>query len=180
VNLYHSIALSTDRRPTLAQREAGNYRKSRVDFQGLQIAIECPAGSYRAGKGWRVKMHNHYGYIVGTNGRDGDPLDVFLGDQFHSQKVYIINQIDQNGKFDEHKIMLGFSSRKEARTAYLSNYTRGWRVGPVAQITVDRLKEWIKEGNASEMLLKALHSACPLVEGDCTIILTFGKKERIE
>ena len=74
-----------DTSPTDAQKEAGNYRKGHVRIDGYDITIENPKGSERSGtdaKGnrWTSKMNNTYGYIRGTEGVDGDHIDVFLSD----------------------------------------------------------------------------------------------------
>ena len=76
-------------RPSPAQIEAGNYSKDHVSVHGLRVSVENPAGSTRRGKGadgkpWASKMHNDYGYIRGTTGRDKDHVDVFLSDS-HGQ-----------------------------------------------------------------------------------------------
>jgi len=141
--------------PTEAQKKSGNYAKGHVVIQGLEIAIENPAGSERSGIGadgkrWTSKIHNHYGYIKGTEGKDKDHIDVFLGpDPEGAETVFIVNQTDiKSGKFDEHKIMLGFASEAEARKAYLSNYEKGWQgLGSMAELTVDDFKTWLQEGD---------------------------------
>lgn len=81
------------------------------------------------GNKWETEMHNTYGYIRGTEGVDGDHIDVFLADDIDSwngRKVYVIDQYNEDGSFDEHKVMLGFNSPEEAHVAYLSNYEAGW------------------------------------------------------
>ena len=70
-------------------------------------------------------MHNTYGYIRGTEGVDGDHIDVFLAedmDKWDGKYVFVVDQYNPDGSFDEHKVMLGFNSMEEARSAYLSNY----------------------------------------------------------
>ncbi|MCT7340522.1 hypothetical protein N5K55_05780 [Pseudomonas aeruginosa] len=86
--------------PTDAQKEAGNYRKGHVRFQGLDISIENPRGSERKGVGkngkvWSHTMSDHYGYIKRTSGADGEQVDVYLGPQEHSDRVFVIDQDDQ-------------------------------------------------------------------------------------
>ncbi|MDI9554473.1 MAG: hypothetical protein QM256_01655, partial [Pseudomonadota bacterium] len=54
--------------PTEAQKDAGNYAKGHVKLHGLDISIENPRGSERAGtdkagKPWSVVMEHPYGYI---------------------------------------------------------------------------------------------------------------------
>lgn len=140
--------------PTQAQKEAGNYQKGHVDIQGLDISIENPKGSERSGtdrsgKPWSITMQQHYGYIKGTVGRDKDHIDTFIGDRPESQQVFVVNQVDPgSGKFDEHKVMLGFETEEEARSAYLANYQKGWKgLGSMVPMSLEEFKGWIKEGD---------------------------------
>lgn len=136
--------------PTDAQKEAGNYKKGHVKIDGYDITIENPKGSERSGTDangnkWSVTMNNDYGYIRGTEGVDGDHIDVFLSDFPTQGHVYVVDQLDVNtGKFDEHKVMYGFGSIQEATDAYLSNYSPGWmRIGAVTEVSKDEFKKWI-------------------------------------
>jgi N12 class adenine-specific DNA methylase len=135
--------------PTEAQKEAGNYKKGHVKIDGYDVTIENPKGSERSGtdasgKQWRQTMHNTYGYIRGTEGVDGDHIDVFLSDAPESGNVYVIDQRNADGSFDEHKVMYGFNSAEEARDAYLSNYEEGWQgLGAITEVSKDEFKKWI-------------------------------------
>jgi hypothetical protein len=71
--------------PTEAQKEAGNYKKAHITVQGFDITIENPKGSIRSGvdengKTWSNTMQSHYGYFKRTEGKDGDQIDVFIGE----------------------------------------------------------------------------------------------------
>lgn len=143
--------------PTEAQKESGAYKKGHVTIRGLDISIENPAGSERSGVGrdgkkWTSKINHHYGYIKGTRGRDKDHLDVFLGpDPEGCDKVFVVNQLNpDSGAFDEHKIMMGFTSEEEAKDAYLSNYEDGWQgIGSICTLFVDEFKDWLKNGDTT-------------------------------
>lgn len=138
--------------PTKPQIEAGNYKKGHVRLQGLDVSIENPAGSTRSGVDsqgaeWSQKMRDHYGYIKGTQSAEGpaEQLDVFIGENPESEKVYVVDQIDQNtGNFDEHKVLMGYGNQLSAVKAYKRNYSKGWKVGPVTEMTVADFKEWVK------------------------------------
>lgn len=114
----------------------------------MDVTIENPKGSTRSGKDangkeWSVKMNYTYGYIRGTEGVDGDHIDVYLNDN-PGGKVFVVDQIDQKtGAFDEHKVMYGFNSLDEARDAYLSQYEKGWKVGNVTEVSKEQFKQWI-------------------------------------
>lgn len=148
-------AEQTNTDPTEAQRQAGNYAKGRVRLHGLVIAIENPKGSTRSGidtdgNEWSVKMRSHYGHILGTKGHDGDPVDVFIGPWPDSELVTVIDQVDADGEFDEHKVMLGWLSREAAVDAYAANYEDGWKVGPAHSMHLDEFKAWLEAGGPSK------------------------------
>lgn len=141
--------------PTPAQIEAGNYKKGHIKVAGLDITVENPKGSVRSGTDpdgneWSHEMQSHYGYIKRTEGADGEHVDVFVGDQHDSQLVYVIDQVDANGEFDEHKVMLGFPSEKAAIDAYKENYDEGWTVGPVSEMSSGVFAGWLKDADLTK------------------------------
>lgn len=143
----HKEEQKVDTNPTDAQKEAGNYKKGHIKIDGFDITIENPRGSERSGvdadgNTWSVTMNNTYGYIRGTEGVDGDHIDVFLGDTGNG--VYVVDQLKEDGSFDEHKVMYGFGSMDEAKEAYLSNYSPGWKgLGNITGVSKETFKEWI-------------------------------------
>ena len=151
--------VETDTNPTDGQKEAGNYKKGHVKVAGFNISIEQPRGSVRSGtdangKKWSVTMNNTYGYMTDNVGVDGDHLDVFLSndiDSWDQQNVYVVDQYNLDGTFDEHKVMLGFNDRDEATDAYFSNYDSSWRTSKRKIITstvpMDIFKKWIESSN---------------------------------
>ncbi|MBE0508857.1 MAG: hypothetical protein IBX50_19405 [Marinospirillum sp.] len=150
--------------PSQAQYESGNYRKGHISLYGLRISIENPRGSTRSGtdpdgKEWSIAMSDHYGYINGSEGADGDHVDVYVGKANNSDMVYVVDQIDQKtGRFDEHKVMLGYRSKKQATDAYKRNFTAGWRVGEVTGAPVDVFKEWLDSGKTRMPFIKFVQS----------------------
>lgn len=143
--------------PTEAQKEAGNYKKGHLKLQGLDIALENPKGSTRSGtdqggKEWQLTMAHDYGYIKRTEGADGDHVDVLIGDQLDSETVYVVDQVDpKTGKFDEHKVMLGFYDEAAARAGYLANYEQGWKgLGTIKAMPLDEFKHWVKGGDTTK------------------------------
>lgn len=149
----------TNTNPTDGQKEAGNYKKGHVKVAGFNISIEQPRGSVRSGtdangKNWSVTMNNTYGYMTDNVGVDGDHLDVFLSndiDSWDQQNVYVVDQYNLDGTFDEHKVMLGFNDRDDATDAYFSNYDSSWRTSKRKIITstvpMDIFKKWIESSN---------------------------------
>ena len=145
-----SADVNTD--PTEAQKEAGNYKKGHVQVGTFDITIEQPQGSVRKGtdangKQWESKMHNTYGYFRGTEGVDGDHIDVFLSndiDGWNGRKVYVVDQYNPDGTFDEHKVMLGFNDMDEAKSDYLANYEKGWEDGRRIVVSTTNLEDFEK------------------------------------
>ena len=139
----------TDTNPTEGQKEAGNYKKGHVRIDGYDITIEQPKGSVRRGtdadgKQWEQTMNNTYGYIRGTEGVDGDHIDIFLSDNPTEGNVYVVDQVNPDGSFDEHKVMYGFQSAEDARAAYLSNYEEGWQgLGTITEVSKEEFKKWV-------------------------------------
>ena len=135
--------------PTEAQKEAGNYKKGHIKLDSFNVTIEQPKGSVRRGKDangkeWETEMHNTYGYIRGTESVDGDHIDIFLSDNPTEGNVFVVDQVNKDGSFDEHKVMYGFSDMESARKAYLSNYEEGWQgLGNITEVSKDEFKKWI-------------------------------------
>ena len=139
--------------PTEAQKEAGNYKKGHVSIQGMDITIENPKGSFRRGvdedgRAWETEMKSHYGYFKRTNGKDGDQIDTFIGENPDSQAVFVVDQNNpKTGEFDESKVMLGYNTADEAKAAYLSNYEPDWKgFGSITPVSVDEFKTWLYDG----------------------------------
>ncbi|HAR08024.1 MAG TPA: hypothetical protein DCR98_06380, partial [Cobetia sp.] len=145
---------ATDTEPTEEEKESGDYAKGEVEIHGLTLAIENPKGSERSGttqegEAWSVSIAHDYGYIKGTKGADGDEVDVFIGPDLDSERVFVINQVGKDGELDEHKVMLGFATREDAEQGYLSSYRAGWDgLGSTQEMSVDELKAWLP--NAAE------------------------------
>lgn len=86
---------------------------SGVEIAGLPIAIENPEHSKREGVDadgtpWSITMQDHYGYIEGVMGADGDELDCFIKPGTHKEfsgDIYVIEQLAPNGEFDEDKVI---------------------------------------------------------------------------
>lgn len=138
--------------PTDKQKEAGNYKKGHVQIGTFNVTIEQPKGSVRSGvdadgKKWETEMKNTYGYIRGTEGVDGDHIDVFLSDDidgWDGHKVFVVDQRNADGSFDEHKVMLGFNDINDAEVAYMSNYEEGWQgLGAITGVTIEEFEKWI-------------------------------------
>lgn len=146
------LVKDTNINPTEKQKEAGNYKMGHIRIKGMPISIENPKGSYRTykkedGTEGKIKMKNHYGYFTNTTaqGKDRDAVDVFVGpnvDEF--DYVYVIDQNNDKGEFDESKVMLGFNSKEHAKNAYLSNYSSDWDgFRSITKVSIRTFKKWL-------------------------------------
>lgn len=150
--------------PTDAQKGAGNYQKGHIKVQGLDIAIENPEGSERSGTNpatgekWSVQMPAHYGYIKRTTGADKEQVDVYVGPDPVSKKVFVVDQKDaETGAFDEHKVMLGYQDVPAAKLAYLAAFSDGKgneRIGAIHSMTMDEFKTRMAKGKFDKPLGK--------------------------
>jgi hypothetical protein len=165
VDLAASVAATSPNNntpePTDGQIDSGNYKKGHVKLHALNITIENPRGSTRSGTApdgerWTNTMDSHYGYIKRTDGADGDQVDVYLGENLDSAKVFVVNQVDPQTKaFDEHKVMMGFKTAAAAKRAYLKEYEKGWKgFGSMVPLSVDQFKEQIKTNDFKRALTR--------------------------
>jgi len=143
-------ANEADTNPSDAQKEAGNYKMGHVRIKGFDITIENPIGSrryYGKDKKKYNVMQNHYGYFTRTKGKDGDQVDVFIGPDVEDfERVYVVDQ-KMNGSFDESKVMFGFSSKKEAKAAYFSNFDDNWHgFMHITGVSLAVFKKWLYRG----------------------------------
>jgi hypothetical protein len=140
-----AAALKLIQKPTEAQAEAGNYKKAHVRIHGLEVAIECAKGQRRK-PNW-PPLAAHYGYIKRYRGADGDHVDVFVGPDTESEIVVVVDQVNADGKFDEHKVLVGFPTTKSAVETYKKCYSPNWKVGQTTTLTIDQFKSWLKDGS---------------------------------
>jgi phage gp29-like protein len=150
--LVEAAAL-TDMDPSPERKAAGNYRKGSFWCHGFEVTIENPAGSQRRGtdkdgKEWSVTMPHHYGYLRRTSGADGDQVDVFVGDDPACDLVFVVDQIKPDGKFDEHKCMIGFHTEADALKAYRDSYSRDWKgFSAITGMTWKQFSDWLATGS---------------------------------
>lgn len=155
-SVAHGQEVNTN--PTEKQKEAENYKMAHVKVDGLDISIENPAGSTRSGKApdgkeWSIEMKNDYGRFKGTKGYDKDHVDVFLAPGYKGgiENVHVVNQVNRDGTFDEHKVVMGAESSEAALELYNANYEKGWTGGKsVVEMPVDEFKEWVKGDGPSK------------------------------
>lgn len=123
--------------------------KRKMKFADLPIDVQFDKGDrrhYPAANGYpeyNVTMKAIYGEVPGTKGTDGDPVDVYIGGNAKSVKVFVLRQMKfpKYDAFDEEKCMLGFDSAEEAKTCYLKHHQNKKIFGGIKEFTMDQFKE---------------------------------------
>lgn len=164
-----AAAAETDPNPTPAQAEAENYKTGKVQWNGLTLSIENAKGSVRrkvtpdGETAWEVTMPAHYGRILRTEGADGDHVDFYMGDTPDAASVFAIDQVDaESGKFDEHKLMMGFASAADAKSAYHAGFSDGKgpdRLGGIRKMSVQEVQDWLAGGKTKAPLTAEVRRA---------------------
>ena len=149
----------TNVNPTEDQKKAGNYKMGHISFGGYDMSIENPKGSTRSGvdangKPWSIEMKDTYGYIREKYGTDKDHLDFFINDDADldnwNGRVYVVDQKNEDGTFDEHKVMYGYPTFAEAKKAYLRNYEDGWwekHVMSMTGVRKEKFDKWLESSD---------------------------------
>ena len=115
-----------------------------VDYQGIRVHVDRPIGTVQTGtdadgNAWSRNYLVDYGFLPKTKGGDGEELDVFLGGDELAAEAYAIRQVKSDGTFDEHKLMLGYSSADAARASYLAHVPEQY-LGEMRTIAVDHVR----------------------------------------
>jgi len=160
-----AAAAKTDPNPTPAQAEAENYKTGKTEWQGRTLSIENRKGSTRSKVGpdgktaWEVEMPAHYGRILRTEGADGDHVDFYMGDNPDSESVWVVDQMDADtGRFDEHKVMLGFNDATQAAETYKAGFSDGkgqQRLGGIRKMSVPEFDAWLESDTKKPITPKA-------------------------
>lgn len=123
-------------------KKANDPVKDTVDYQGIKMDVEWPAGSIRSYEGqdtYVTHMKADYGYARGVEGNDGEELDIYLADRdSDSPTAFIIEQLKDDGSYDEDKIVLGVTSEGEAADIFLQHMP-AYMLGDIREVPVDRL-----------------------------------------
>lgn len=138
-------------------------KTERRTFAGFKLVIENPVGTVRegvdeTGKPWRTEFAYAYGEIVGSLGVDGDPVDVYLGDDEGATEVYIVRQMKRKDwdKFDEDKCFLGFPSMEAAKQAYLNHYDDPRFFGGIIAMPIEEFRVKVRATKDNPTMLKTL------------------------
>ena len=132
-----------------------------IDFQGIPINVENVKGSTRSGVSpegvpWSIVMGAHYGEVANTVGADGDPVDVYVGDDARAPEVYVMQTKDlATGAFDEVKAFLGYPTQDAALAAFRAHYDRDGFLMGVQRWTVRQFHDAMVRRSTSSGRLDA-------------------------
>jgi mannose-6-phosphate isomerase-like protein (cupin superfamily) len=164
------------------KKTANDPIKKKVEIQGVPVWLEWLKGETRLYKKGKVVKYERlmkadYGYIPETKDSDGEDIDVYLGPDRSAATSYVIRQMKKSdGTFDEHKVMLGYASEKDARDSY--DYHMGGTkefFGGIKPVPVSALKALFADNAPTE---KKASQSCPCAkEGteDCCFIKDTAK-----
>jgi ppGpp synthetase/RelA/SpoT-type nucleotidyltranferase len=140
-----------------------------TEFRGIPIVIEWPKGSERVGvnpegEKWKRKMYADYGYIPDTTAAgDEEKVDVYIGPDKDAEFVYVVEQNDDKGEFDEYKVMLGYDSLEDAEASYLAHYDEGWEdtnLGEIYEVPFEYLFDTVQKAQEA----KTAASGNPIID----------------
>ena len=128
--------------------------KEKITLHGIPISLEWREGETRkyfnhdplkkkstGTIDYNKKMKADYGYVRGVMDADGEELDVYLGPNRDSTKVFVLEKLrSSDASFDENKIMLGYDSKEEAKKSYLQHQGKD-EMGKVREVTLERFKK---------------------------------------
>jgi Inorganic Pyrophosphatase len=127
-----------------------------IKMHGMEIGLQYLPGDMRHGK----KMEVGYGYIRNHVGEDGMALDVYVGPSETSKKAFMVQQLKENGDFDENKVMLGFDTIEDAKAAYIKAIAES-RFGKISPITFAKIHEYRRDSFAEASLMMAGYKVDP-------------------
>ncbi|MGK8772947.1 LPD1 domain-containing protein [Acinetobacter baumannii] len=160
--------LNEGQEPTEQQLQDNDYTTGKFKINELHVHIENPAGSVRSGVGadgetWETKMLAHYGFFADTMGHDGDEVDVFVvpgTETDYSGPVFVVHQNDENGDFDEHKVIIGAKSKAEAALLYQSHYDENWSgMGHIEEYSFNDFVQFLNQITEENKLLKGIYDS---------------------
>lgn len=138
----------------------GRASVGQTNAAGVPVTLETRKGDMRQRQdSGASRMAADYGYISNAKpDADGMKTDAFVGPHRDSKKVFVVNQQHPHtGKFNEHKVLLGYKDRAHALRDYAHSFSDGLghkRIHSVVEMGTHELKDWLKKPH-TEPLRKA-------------------------
>jgi uncharacterized protein len=152
----NEIGLENALNPPEAEGGAKGKKKTKDSVLGdrtvldFPVVVEHEAGEVRYGS----TLPAAYGYIRRTDSAErGDQMDCFIGGD---SGIFIVDMYKPTGRFDEHKIMLGYQNSSVAG-ADVTRYYRplGMRADIPVKVTREELNRWLAGGDLSKPYARA-------------------------
>ncbi|MCC5636302.1 DUF935 family protein [Nostoc sp. CHAB 5844] len=142
-----------------------------LKWQGLSIGVEFLPGQVRfPGRKHSKKLRSGYGHIRGYFGADGEALDCYIYSRLlddepeGSDRIFQVTQVSpEDGDFDEHKYLIGFSDLKAAKHAYLREMPVDF-FGGIQEVAVENLEQYKRQAPVSLSTSRSLPIAANFVE----------------
>ena len=142
------VNLDAAREKTASVKTANDPIQKFIHVQGIPIMLEWLKGQTRkyysktdpSKVTYQKLMKADYGYIPATVDADGEQLDVYVGPSRDSEFVFMINQLKDDGSFDERKVMIGYRDEAAAKKSYLDHMPER-RLGQVSRTTMGEFKK---------------------------------------
>lgn len=151
-----------------AQGEANNIQRGHAEWGDEEntfgVTIEAPANGVRRGVApdgtqWEQKFTHAYGYLKGIKGNDGKELDAYVMGE--KPQVFVMDELDGQGGFRQHKVFLGAEDSAAAKEAYLGTQDKKpdqWGGGRM--MTAAEFKQWTSDPkNLANRVMKKGHLA---------------------
>ncbi len=111
-------------------------------INGFNVVVEQEKNDERYGR----RLPAAYGCIRRTGSAEGkdEQMDCFVGPDKDSPKIFIVDSFDQDGRFDEHKVMFHYV----AEAAALRDFSRYYfdRRAFIAEVSSTALSLWLQVG----------------------------------
>jgi hypothetical protein len=123
-------------------------------WMGLDVAIESMQGTIRRGENWSSVQPADYGYIRRMPSAEGETewMDCYLSSVRSQGDAYVVDGYTPEGRFDEHKVMLGYKTQADALRDYHTAYGDGRRAGGITPMSILALRGWMKSGDVTRPL----------------------------
>lgn len=115
--------------------------KKIIEWNGLKIGLQYFPFDTRHGR----TLTTAYGHFRNTKGADGMAVDVYVGTNLDLDNIFVIEQLI-DGKFDEHKYIIGVATVEEAKQLYIQNMPEEM-LGNIRETTISELRSFLKDSD---------------------------------
>lgn len=121
--------------------------KKIIKWNDFEIGLQYLPFEKRHGK----TLKAGYGHFRKTKGADGMAVDVYVGTDLESEKVFVVEQVI-DGNFDEEKVIIGVWNLAQAKSLYLSAMPAEF-LGSIREIPLRELNKY-RSDNQSKLIIE--------------------------